>query len=49
MITTIRAIMLKVEPALFTRATHLVGREARQPWINIRKTVSKNVWYAVGV
>jgi len=31
MITTNKAMMLKVLPALFTRAIHLVGNEAMTP------------------
>lgn len=48
MMTTTRAMMLNVLPALLTRAIQRVGIEAMQPWINIIKTVSRKVWYSVG-
>lgn len=36
--------MLNVEPALFTLAIHRVGKDAKQLWMIIKNTVSKNVW-----
>jgi hypothetical protein len=42
MIRTIaRAMILNVEPALFTRAIQRVGNEAMTLWISMRKTVSR--------
>jgi len=43
MITMISAMMLKVEPALLTRAIQRVGKDAMTLWIIMRQTVRRNV------
>lgn len=41
MITMTRAMMLNVDPALFTLAIHRVGNEAIKLWMIIKNVVSK--------
>lgn len=41
MITMTKAMMLNVDPALFTRAIQRVGNEAMKLWMIMRKVVSR--------
>ena len=50
MIRTIaKAMILNVDPALFTRAIQRVGNEAMTLWISMRKTVSRKTCARVSV
>jgi hypothetical protein len=47
--TIAKAMMLKVDPALFTRAIHRVGNEAMTLWISMRKTVSRKTYLSISI
>lgn len=44
MMTTIKAMMLNVDPYELKLAIHLVGILLMQDWINMMNAVSRNTW-----